>query len=562
MISLPLTDGIYIRSCINKYRAKNNIPEPEEVKAIYNKQETFLEEELKLITELRVTKELFPYLDYFPNLSTINITGSGKLSGEEINNIINMYPNMKKLTIEHQDNLQFLDLSSTSKIQELQLISNKRLKKVVGIDKMNDLYEFTFYNNQTFGETQRKDLVKQVYRISNDLSAECNLDVLYMPEFINYLNQNNLSLDDVKDYIVWSEHLKSGIETKLDHLEYKTPELYSAYKKAKNVVDLYIKETDTPKQKYAILNEWMCENIKYDFNGLNTNRTHSENGALKGRYGGINGTVNAFMYNSCVCQGYSKAMQMLLMIDGINSTDIGCVASTKERTKKMISFDNQIHSDESDHSIIKVNLDGKIYYSDITWDAGRVQSKRNRHYFLLSKADISKDHRLLGEKNTIDAGKSVSSEEQEELLNFAINRIKEVNEKQQSNTSKNFNETTKENIDEHKKVISRIEKLLNVTIDDISKRENGNINKSLDDLYYNGELEYKDWQSMKKEIRVEPTKIKNQQTIKTSEGTNSPEEKTAKRVILTPDLNKIIQEDELNASKEAEKISTNSQKRK
>lgn len=54
---------MYIRDYINKYRRKHNIPEPEE-KKIYDKQSNFLKEELELITKLRITKKLVPYLDY------------------------------------------------------------------------------------------------------------------------------------------------------------------------------------------------------------------------------------------------------------------------------------------------------------------------------------------------------------------------------------------------------------------------------------------------------------------------------------------------------------------
>ena len=103
------------------------------------------------------------------------------------------------------------------------------------------------------------------------------------------------------------------------------------------------------------------------------------------------------------------------------------------------------HADESDHSILKVNLNGKIYYSDITWDAGRFQKGKNRNYFLLSKSDISKDHRLLGEAKVFDAGKSVSSQKQEELLKFATERIKQIDQEKAHDTSLTSNNVVEEN---------------------------------------------------------------------------------------------------------------------
>ena len=445
MINLPADDGGYIRDYINEYRRKHNIPEPEEIKKLYDKQSNFLEEELKLVTQLRITKKLVLYLDYFPNLTSINITGNKGLSQQEIQSIINKYPNMKELTIEHQNELQYLDVSSLKKLQDLKLISNKGLIKVVGIDKLSDLHGFTFYDNFLYGGNPKDNLMRQVYRISHDSLAECNLDVLYMPDFIKFLEENNLKLNDVKDYLVWSENLKSGVEIKHNHLEYKTGELYIAYKEARDIVKKYIKDTDTPEQRFAILYQWMCENIKYDDEALDNNHTHTNDGIAQGRPGGANGTVNAFKYGSCVCQGYSKSMQMLLKLANISSEDIGCVAEEKDLKEPRIIFDSKIHADESDHSILKVNLNGKIYYNDITWDASRFQKGKNRNYFLLSKSDISKNHRLLGETGVIDAGKSISPQEQEKLLKFAADRIKQMDQEKAHDTSLTSNNIVEEN---------------------------------------------------------------------------------------------------------------------
>ena len=458
MINLPLYDGIYIRDYIDKYRRKHNIPEPEEIRKLYNKQSSFLEEELELVTQLRLTKNLVPYLDYFPNLTSINITGDKGLSQQEIQSIINKYPNMKELTIEYQNELQYLDISNLTKLHSLQLISNNGLKNVVGIEQLNDLYEFTFYDNQLYGDKPKATLMRQVYRILHNSFAECNLDVLYMPDFIIFLEENNLKLDEIKDYIVWSENLKSGVEMKHSHLKYKTGELYMAYKIAQDIVKKYIKDTDTPKQKFAILYQWMCENVKYDYTALNNNHTHTNNGIVQGRSGGANGTVNALMYGSCVCQGYSKSMQMLLKLANIYSADIGGVIEEKDIKINKFIIDNQIHADESDHSILKVNLNGKIYYSDITWDASRFQKGKNRNYFLLSKSDISKNHKLLGEDAVFDAGKSVSPQEQEELLEFATARIKQIDQAKIQDTSiSKDEERNQQNMEEEKD----IETLLN-----------------------------------------------------------------------------------------------------
>ncbi|UKI26447.1 MAG: hypothetical protein L6V91_06570 [Bacilli bacterium] len=45
------------------------------------------------------------------------------------------------------------------------------------------------------------------------------------------------------------------------------------------------------------------------------------------------------------------------------------------------NIDGKKKMHEGDHSILKVNIDGQCYYSDVTWDANRFQHDRERQYF-------------------------------------------------------------------------------------------------------------------------------------------------------------------------------------
>lgn len=100
----------------------------------------------------------------------------------------------------------------------------------------------------------------------------------------------------------------------------------------------------------------MCENVKYDYDALDKNFIHFTNGLASGRKRGTNGTVNGLVYHSCVCQGFTKTMQMLLKL-----------------------------------------------------------------------SDISKDHNLIGEEQTINNETCIENFEQDKLLKFATERIKLVN---------------------------------------------------------------------------------------------------------------------------------------
>ena len=476
MIDLYASDGYAIREQINKYRIKHNIPEPDEIKKLYSKNDRFLEEELTYIMSLRITPTIIDYIDYFPNLESITFDSNKSISNEDMQNIINKYPNLKELKIKEQNNITVLDISNLKNLEVLEISSNKDLKRVIGLDKLDNLYRISFFDNIVYSDSSKNELMGVVYKSSCNLGTECNIDVLYIPYLINYLNSLNLLPNDIKDNVYFMEHLKSGVEMSQNDLRYTFDEVRVAYEKAKEIVDKYVKNTDSNIEKYAILYQWMCENVKYDFDAINDNsRTHSENGLARGRFGGTNGTVNALLYGSCVCQGYAKSLQLLLELSGIKSFDIGCIAEEREKNIETIRLDDRIHADASDHSILKVNIDNSSYYSDVTWDAARYQGKKDRKYFLLSKEDISKDHKLIDEEDVINALQSVSDSDFNSLMDFATNRIKEVD------------------------LMNKIEKLLGINIgDNITSVRYKLISRKLEELYHSGEINIRDYTEMRK----------------------------------------------------------------
>lgn len=88
-----------------------------------------------------------------------------------------------------------------------------------------------------------------------------------------------------------------------------------------------------------------------------------------GPAGGTNGAYNAIMENTCVCEGYTRAMQYLLKLKGINS-----------------------HND-----------DYYSLYDDPCWNACRYQKgDKSMPWLLKTKQEISEDHTLSFDERTID----------------------------------------------------------------------------------------------------------------------------------------------------------------
>ena len=108
--------------------------------------------------------------------------------------------------------------------------------------------------------------------------------------------------------------------------------------------------------------DWMCQNITYDYENLYDDSYYLKHTAYAAL---INGTS--------VCQGYALLMYRLLLELGIDCRVI--VGSS---------------SGES-HAWNIVQLDGKYYNLDSTWDATQAQSGRNYKYFLRCDAKFP-DH--------------------------------------------------------------------------------------------------------------------------------------------------------------------------
>ena len=95
-----------------------------------------------------------------------------------------------------------------------------------------------------------------------------------------------------------------------------------------------------------------------------------------GPAGGTNGAYNAIMENTCVCEGYTRAMQYLLKLKGINSHNVDCYAG-KDTTHMADSKGENKYTTyklptDGYHSIICID-DYYSLYDDPCWNACRYQ---------------------------------------------------------------------------------------------------------------------------------------------------------------------------------------------
>lgn len=384
----------------------------------------FTKEELGLITDIAIDNESLKYMGYFPNIKSASFNSNVDVSSYVIQHFINTHPNLESLEISNQQDLRILDLSNLAKLKTLKLFSNHLLEKVNGLLNKEDLFQIDCYNNSNFENNEEicKKMVEVAYA-----TGQCTADAMYFSKVMDIVNQNK---DYSRNYSIiasnfnWREKLTTHF-----HVDHYTGEMKLFYDKARKIVQSYVKPTDTPEQKYAIIYQWLCENVEYDMGAANSlTHTRSEDGIVMGRKFGSNGMTNGLLYGNCVCQGYVHTAKFLLDLCDIKSTDVLCAASRTNRERLSTTSDIMIREVDTDHSILKINLgDGNAYYSDITFDSTRYRRGDDRECFLLSYDDISKDHRLFNEQSTFSNSKSFTKEQQDELLRFASERIRTIN---------------------------------------------------------------------------------------------------------------------------------------
>lgn len=410
-IKLPINLGMRVSKILQE---KHNIPTRTNNFGILDF--SFTEEELSLITSLELRNPVpgdLEGLHFLPNLQSLSVETRAITAHIQQKNIpsitdkdmaeISKCTSLKDLSIVNQAKATWLDVSKLKNLQKLVVSHNQHLDDIFGMDKLEKLWILKCYGNNRLQQIENLD---QILTQNTEL-GELNLDVLLFPNAIGY-NQstgqyNRASLAQIQELagvgiVTWGEALNGNRAITIN-----TNQMIQLHNKACEILENNVSPTADTRDIIIGIEQYLASNVKYDYDGMEHGHTGGTNfngvRIQNGPKGGTNGAYNALVRNTCVCEGYTRGMQYLLKLKGINSHNVDCYAGKDTTHMASNSHENQyttyVLPDSAEyHSIICID-DYNYLYDDPCWNACYYQQgDKSMPWLLKTKEEISQDHTL------------------------------------------------------------------------------------------------------------------------------------------------------------------------
>ncbi len=230
---------------------------------------------------------------------------------------------------------------------------------------------FYYYHNLT---EEQKDAYVTIYCSAYDYDESCKVriteeDLHMIVDAVVDDNSNLFWLTGGYKYTVYPDYVEIVYEYRFEEKEIK-----DTLKELEKKVDKIISEmpqfaTDFEKELY--LHDYICENTVYDKSTIGTTGQSAHGALLDGR---------------TVCEGYARAMQMLLDEVGI---------------RNYLIRGNALGDGGYDaHMWNIVEIDGYNYHLDPTWNDGAFTDDKGYFYFNVPDSYIMKTHKDFSVENT------------------------------------------------------------------------------------------------------------------------------------------------------------------
>lgn len=355
----------------------------------------FREEDLALIERLDIVnfKDIND-LVHFPNLKTLNLRSAsyndilpdlhyddcGIINHITDFSVLSKLPTLETLVIENDVYIKELDLSGLNHLSTLIVVNNPNLSTLKGIEDLESLNYIIMYGNAITSPIDMQKYIKNTRLTSTNI-----IDIsMYLPMTGN----TREGAKKLKDYEIASvTNVKFAEKSGFLNFTKATPN---------NLYDMYIKlDTMFKRNKAYELSEE--EKVSYVFTYIFKNIGFAKQAIedrdaeyaeamskykeipeqLKPGLASIHSGYRTYYFHGGNCEGIVNLMIFMLRMLGIEAHDVHC---HDRRAKSTFG---------SNHAIVRVHINGKIYYCDPTFDR-----KNAFNYLLVDYETISQYHQL------------------------------------------------------------------------------------------------------------------------------------------------------------------------
>lgn len=423
-IQLNLALGTAVRRYLDK-KFKNG-GAPARVPNAYNYNQSFTQEELSAVTDLTITGGVNPdELKNFPNLRNLSISfARDEYNNDQIEMIAKTFPHLQTLSLRGVSGFSRIDVSLFGEdFYGLELVSCPDLKKVDGVSSL--LTNLVCVDNNSL--TNGREIANLAVDNIDDI-IDYRLDVTLAPYVFETLSRRGVISENdenlLKNCLSFGE-IVSGSRGSLKH---SFGQIKRIHEIAKEISQKVVGDEKDLDKKFARLYVWLCDNVTYDHEVVEREKKSEEEGkpnydrrhkicqvmvddkdiALVGAYKGTNSCLNAFLEGSCVCEGYSRALQYLCVLNGIKTSIVSCHSDGQGESKD---------PNVLNHSIIQIEKDGKALFCDPTWDRKAVRIGDEYQYFLLTEEQMTKrNHLSMRSNKPLPSAEEVSDQTRQSLL--------------------------------------------------------------------------------------------------------------------------------------------------
>lgn len=280
--------------------------------------------------------------------------GRIKFSVKELETMAQIYSTRQ---VELSDYLRLMEVMDFDSISELTV----KMEKEFDFENMNNERIVNLLNEKT--NITLKTSPVNLSKLDSD-------GILKVPTRTIIKNANELSVEELlKHQCITSVQMLDGHNTEKQQGE---PYSREEYEKVRSEIDTILSQIELPDERdsnkekkiFTQIYKILGQRIDYDHHAISEEEKSNERLQITCR-----NLLGGLLENKCVCAGYADILRNVLACTGIYSEYVG----------SMPDFENGVPlslKDPGGHAWNLVRLDGKKYWTDLTWDANNIKAGR------------------------------------------------------------------------------------------------------------------------------------------------------------------------------------------